>query len=295
MKTIIPPIKCQGIKTKLVPSIKQLASKTSYQRWIEPFVGSGVVAFNILPKEALLCDSNPHIIAFYRAIQDGAITPEIARLFLKQEGESLSVHGEDYYYEVRNRFNQKHSPLDFLFLNRACFNGIMRFNSKGQFNVPFCRKENRFSSAYITKITNQIATVQKAIQMNHYVFACQDFKTTISSATGNDFLYCDPPYIDRYADYFNQWTGKDEMDLLSLLRQTSAKFILSTWKSNIFRSNNYAKLYSEYFQIWTLQHFYHVGGSLENRHGMEEALIFNYDTPYPMEYHNEAEQLALSL
>ena len=205
MKTIIPPIKCQGIKTKLVPSIKQLASKTSYQRWIEPFVGSGVVAFNILPKEALLCDSNPHIIAFYRAVQDGAITPEIARLFLRQEGEFLSVHGEAYYYEVRNRFNQNHSPLDFLFLNRACFNGIMRFNSKGQFNVPFCRKENRFSSAYITKITNQIAAVQKAIQMNHYVFACQDFKTTISSATENDFLYCDPPYIDRYADYFNQF------------------------------------------------------------------------------------------
>lgn len=207
----------------------------------------------------------------------------------------LSRHGEDYYYEVRNRFNQNHSPLDFLFLNRACFNGMMRFNSKGNFNVPFCRKKDRFAPAYITKIVNQITTVQKAIQMSQMVFVCQDFKTTIASATESDFIYCDPPYIDRYADYFNQWTQKDEMDLLNLLKQTPAKFILSTWQSNDFRSNKYTELYSEHFKELTLQHFYHVGGSLENRHGMTEALFFNYDKPFPMESNYGADQLLFNL
>ena len=295
MKTIVPPIKCQGIKTKLVPNIQQLSKNILYERWVEPFVGSGVVAFNILPPKALLCDSNPHIIAFYRAIQDGTITPDAARSYLREEGDNLSRHGEDYYYEVRNRFNQKHSPLDFLFLNRACFNGIMRFNSKGNFNVPFCRKKDRFAPAYITKIVNQIATVQQAIQMSQIVFACQDFKTTIASALEYDFLYCDPPYIDRYADYYNQWTEKDELDLLNLLKQTPAKFILSTWESNDFRSNKYTELYSEHFQVVTLQHFYHVGGSLENRHGMTEALFFNYNKTLSTENHCRADQLLFNL
>lgn len=118
-------------------------------RWIEPFVGSGVVGFNVAPSTALFSDSNPHIIRFYSAINTGLITPGIAREFLVSEGENLSKHGKDYYYEVRERFNCTQAPLDFLFLNRSCFNGMIRFNSQGQFNVPFGHKPERFSKAYI--------------------------------------------------------------------------------------------------------------------------------------------------
>ena len=71
---LVPPLKCQGIKTKLVSAIQQVAATRNYSRWIEPFCGSGVVALNVQPKKALLCDTNLHIIRLYQGIQSGKIT-----------------------------------------------------------------------------------------------------------------------------------------------------------------------------------------------------------------------------
>src|SRR5215210_1344336 len=141
-----PPIKCQGIKTKLIPFIFSSIdwAPTIEARWIEPFLGSGVVALNLAPQQALLCDTNQHIIAFYKSIQSGELTSESVREFLVSEGKKLAKQGADYYYKVRDRFNTYGSSFDFLFLNRSCFNGVMRFNSKGKFNVPFGHKPQRF-------------------------------------------------------------------------------------------------------------------------------------------------------
>ena len=279
MRVIVPPIKCQGIKTKLISKIQCLSKDKKYKRWVEPFMGSGVVAFNILPEKALLCDTNPHLIAFYLALKSGYITETIVREYLIQEGTMLKRLGETYYYQVRERFNHEHSPLDFLFLNRSCFNGVMRFNSKGHFNVPFCRKPERFAQAYITKIVNQVALVRQILATKQFDFACQDFEQTFSMLTPDDFLYCDPPYIDRHTDYFNQWTEKNELKLLELLTKTSSKFILSTWKGNEFRENKYIQLYSKQFYLHTKEHYYHIGGTVDNRHPIEEALFLNYEMP----------------
>ena len=123
MNVRVPPIKCQGIKTKLVPLIQQVISWDREGYWIEPFMGSGVVGFNVLPKRAIFSDRNPHIINFYNAIKSQEITPERTRIFLETEGRKLEEKGADHYYAVRERFNEHHAPLDFLFLNRAGFNG----------------------------------------------------------------------------------------------------------------------------------------------------------------------------
>jgi DNA adenine methylase len=163
-KTIIPPIKCQGIKTKLVSWIKAIIPDDFNGYWIESFMGSGVVAFNMMPKKAILADNNPHLINFYQAIQKDKITANIAKTFLEQEGKLLEKSNGEYYYFVRERFNQEQNPLDFLFLNRACFNGMIRFNNKGYFNVPFCRKPQRFAKAYITKICNQIQVISNILK-----------------------------------------------------------------------------------------------------------------------------------
>jgi DNA adenine methylase len=164
VKILVPPIKCQGIKTKLVPLILSCAANIKFERWIEPFMGSGVVGLNSRRPVALFADLNPHLINFYSAIKAGTITPETAKTFLENEGNILATIGEKHYYDVRNRFNDYGSSLDFLFLSRACFNGMIRFNSKGKFNVPFCRKPERFARAYITKIVNQIVQFQEAIK-----------------------------------------------------------------------------------------------------------------------------------
>lgn len=276
MKVNVPPIKCQGIKTKLVPIIKNIVEWDDRGKWIEPFVGSGVVGFNILPKRALFSDSNPHIIKFYKAIQAGEITSEKARVFLESEGKKLSNRGADFYYSVRERFNQKGNPLDFLFLNRSCFNGMIRFNGGGKFNVPFGHKPNRFAPAYITKIVNQIAYVQDALLLNEWEFICQDFEQTIKLAEENDFIYCDPPYIGRHVDYYNGWGDEQEVKLHRMLSDTNARFILSTWHSNQHRNNLYIDSHWSDFYIITKEHFYHIGANEKNRKPMLEALVTNY-------------------
>ncbi|MBD3307506.1 Dam family site-specific DNA-(adenine-N6)-methyltransferase [candidate division KSB3 bacterium] len=277
MNVKIPPIKCQGIKSKLVPWIRSILQWDGQGRWIEPFMGSGVVGLNISPLVALFCDSNPHIIRFYQAMNSGALVPAMVRKFLTSEGKKLSKHGKAYYYEVRERFNQQQRPLDFLFLNRSCFNGMIRFNAQGKFNVPYGHKPQRFSKAYITKIVNQVEYVAKQAQLREWTFRCQDFQTTLTEVHPEDVIYCDPPYAGRHVDYFNGWTHEDEVTLYQLLKACPAKFILSTWHHNQYRHNSYIESFWSEFHVLTREHFYHIGAKEKNRNPMVEALVMNFE------------------
>jgi len=162
-----------------------------------------VVAFNINPKKALLADTNTHIIQFYNNLKNQVITSKTVKLFLQENGQVLKEQGESYYYQVRERFNQSPNSLDFLFLNRSCFNGVMRFNRKGQFNVPYCHKSERFSQAYITKIVNQVIALENILIKTDYNFQVADFRETLSDWQKTDLIYLDPPYLGRHTDYFN--------------------------------------------------------------------------------------------
>ncbi|MGD0261176.1 MAG: Dam family site-specific DNA-(adenine-N6)-methyltransferase [Verrucomicrobiota bacterium] len=274
----MPPLKCQGIKTRLVGEIRRISQTQHFERWVEPFCGSCVVALNVQPERALLCDSNVHIIQLYQNVQSGSLTPGMVREFLVREGERLSAGGEEYYYTVRERFNRQPSSLDFLFLNRSCFNGVMRFNRKGGFNVPYCHKKDRFAQAYVTKITNQIRRIADVVAIRDWTFAVSDFRQTLRNAAPGDLVYADPPYAGRHVDYFNSWSEADEQDLASLLKGLPCGFILSTWHSNEFRSN--AMIAENWncpgVHVLTRQHFYHVGSSEDLRHPMVEALITNF-------------------
>lgn len=289
MRVIVPPIKSQGIKTKLIPWIMNLAPKVD-GKWIEPFLGTGVVAFNSGYKKAILNDTNPHIINFYKGVQQKKITPALMKQYLEKEGELLSKgenNGYEHYKLVRSRFNSgEFSSYDFIFLSRAGFNGMMRFGSKGNWNIPFCKKPDRFAQAYVTKITNQVATVSQIIQPEpDWVFHNKSFSEIIPLATENDIIYCDPPYYGRHVDYFNGWTEQDEELLFNLLSQTKAKFILSTWHHNDWRENEMISKFWNRFNILTKDHFYHNGGSIENRRTVVEALVCNFDVA-SFETHN---------
>src|SRR5207249_7935349 len=96
-----PPIKCQGIKTKLVGFISQNIRWDERGRWVEPFLGSGVVLFNFNPQKAVASDTNKHIVNFYQQIQTGKMTSHIVREFLEKEGSTLREKGADHYYFIR--------------------------------------------------------------------------------------------------------------------------------------------------------------------------------------------------
>lgn len=287
MKVRIPPIKCQGIKSKLVPWISETGRWDNEGLWIEPFMGSGVVGFNLKPPRALFCDANPHLISFYQRINSGEINAVVVREFLESEGSKLATQGADYYYEVRHRFNARKSPLDFLFLNRACFNGLIRFNRDGKFNVPFGHKSERFSKAYITKIVNQVDWVSKCARLSDWTFLRQDFRQTLACATEADLLYCDPPYAGRHADYFTNWNDAQEKLLFEGLKKTPARFILSTWHSNQHRENCAIPTLWAEFHILTREHFYHIGARELNRKPMLEALVTNFEPPSAAAKHTD--------
>ena len=293
MRVNVPPIKSQGIKTKLVPWIDSIVPVDFDGVWVEPFMGTGAVAFNIAPANALLCDTNPHLINFYSSLARGEITSGIVRDYLAEEGKLLLEKGEDHYYEVRDRFNKHHSPLDFLFLNRAGFNGMIRFNKKGEFNIPFCRKPQRFAQAYTTKIVNQVSCLEKLLRTKNFVFKCQDFSVTIQQASSGDIVYCDPPYIDRHVDYYSGWNESNENGLFRALSICEGKFILSTWHHNDYRANEYIKTLWSKFEILTRDHFYHVGGKEENRNPVVEALVVNFPVHATEIATRKSEQLLL--
>ncbi|EDS01336.1 DNA adenine methylase [[Eubacterium] siraeum DSM 15702] len=275
-KVYVPPIKIQGIKTKLVPLIKKSVVMQPNSVWIEPFMGSGVVGFNIEPHQAIFADTNPYIIEFYKQIKSGAINPYVVREFLEHEGKLLEQGDDEYYYTVRTRFNTEHNPLDFLFLNRACFNGMIRFNKNYDFNVPYGHKPQRFAKAYVTKIVNQVAHVENLLKTHSWDFLCQPFETTIDMAGKSDFIYCDPPYIGRHVDYYDSWDEQSEFALHKALVESGAKFMLSTWDHNDYRENEYISTVWSDCQKITREHFYHVGAKETNRNPVIEALLTNY-------------------
>lgn len=285
-KVYVPPIKIQGIKTKLIPVIRRNISLDEDTIWVEPFMGSGSVGFNIRPKKAVFADINPCVIDFYNSIKSKRITSAIARQFLEEEGAILAEKDDEYYYEVRERFNKEKNPLDFLFLNRACFNGMIRFNKNNLFNVPYGHKPQRFAKAYITKIANQIKYIEEQLAYRDWVFLCQSFETTILEAPENSFIYCDPPYIGRHVDYYDSWDEQSENDLKTCLVSSSYKFMLSTWDYNQYRKNEYIdKIWSFCHKI-NVEHYYHIGAKEVNRNPIVEALLTNYvtenqkETPY---------------
>ena len=270
-----PPIKMQGIKTKVVPLIARSIQWSGVGTWIEPFCGSGAVALNIAPHNAILADTNTHVVRVLNAIKDGEINTRSVRNFLEREGSALLDKGERHYYFVRERFNERGDPLDFLFLNRSCFNGMMRFNKTGQFNVPFCRKPERFRPALITKIVNQVDWASQVMANKNWHIVVQDWKTTLAEANEGDMIYCDPPYVGRHTDYYNGFTDQEANDLAQALINTPAEFALSMWLENKYRRNHYVDRWFSNYPQRSMRHFYHVGSLESLRNDMTEAVILS--------------------
>ena len=276
-KIYVPPVKIQGIKTKLVDLISENIYITPDTVWYEPFMGSGVVGLNLAPRRAVFSDINPYVVDLYNAIKDKMITSQKVREFLEHEGAVLREKDGEHYYFIRDRFNEKHDPLDFLFLNRSCFNGMIRFNRDHKFNVPYGHKPERFAKADVTKIVNQVRHLEEIFPENDWEFVCCPFTETIARAGAGDFIYCDPPYIGRHVDYYDSWDEEKETVLHDALESSDARFMVSTWDHNRYKKNEYIGTVWKGCHKITREHFYHIGAKEENRNSVTEALLTNYD------------------
>lgn len=182
-----PPLKWAGGKRWLVPRLRPLWAPLRERRLVEPFAGGLAVALGLQPARALLNDINPHTIHFYRWLQRG--------LTIDRE----LTNDAAAYYDARDRFNaliaagaadSREAAGLFYYLNRTGYNGLCRFNRRGQFNVPFGRYRR---IAY----TRDFAPYRDAFA--GWAFTHGDF-AALPLAPG-DVVYADPPYDVPFTHY----------------------------------------------------------------------------------------------
>lgn len=269
------PLKYQGSKLKLVSWIKEIAQfNPDTQRWIEPFFGSGVVGLNMNAKQAVVNDINPHVIKLFTELRDKDYFLEGMIATLYTHNKMLLRYGEDYYYDMRENFNTNFHPNTLLFLNHTCFNGVMRFNKKGMFNVPYGKNDSKLTESYCENLRARLTKTKEITK--HWTFCAGDYQEMFTDAGEGDLIYLDPPYIDRNNNYFDSWTSLEEMVLRELVMNTKAKVVMSTWYEAKDVKNPYV------FSIWgdmalyKKEHRYSVGQTKANRYPVTEALLTNF-------------------
>lgn len=191
-----PPLKWAGGKRWLIPHLLPLWEQYTDYRLVEPFCGGLAVSLGLAPKRALLNDINPHLLNFYRWLQKG--------LVISSEMENE----KETYYRARARFNaliktverdSKEAAGLFYYLNRTGYNGLCRFNRKGEFNVPFGRYKR---INYVRDFRYYAPLLQR------WEFELGDF-TALETSSG-DFVYADPPYDVEFTQYAQQGFSWDD-------------------------------------------------------------------------------------
>ena len=216
-----PVVKWAGGKRQLLNSIHDLMPK-HYNNYYEPFFGGGAVYFSLQCHNSIINDANIMLINMYRHIQDAPDTFMDAVCDLQLNYNSIEDMEEKraYYYMARKSLNEciiarelslKSASL-FLFLNKTCFNGIYRENSKGLFNVSWGKKKNinSFEPNNIKNISNKLKTA---------TIMSEDYKKVCVDAQPGDFVFFDPPYYDTFDNYKKGGFPKREHRNLAVLFQ----------------------------------------------------------------------------
>lgn len=180
-----PFLKWAGGKRWLFESRK--FSLPSYSgRYIEPFLGGGAAFFYSCPQESILSDSNRRLVELYQAIRE---TPERVTEHLKQHA---SAHSRDHYYLVRNTSyaRKEERAAQFLYLNRACWNGLYRENLKGFFNVPIGTKQK------ILYEDDTFTEWSRSLRRSTIIYS--DFEPVIDMSKEGDIIFVDPPYTVKH-------------------------------------------------------------------------------------------------
>ncbi|OOF44332.1 Dam family site-specific DNA-(adenine-N6)-methyltransferase [Rodentibacter trehalosifermentans] len=197
-----PFLKWAGGKFRLTDEINKAFPKKK-QCLVEPFVGAGAVFLNTNFERYILADINPDLINLFNLIKEDVegYIDACKPLFL-----APNANTPEYYYTKRQQFNASADPFEraviFLYLNRFGFNGLCRYNSKNEFNVPF--------GAYKTHYFPENELRYFAHKAQSAVFFCGDFQQTFELADQSSVIYCDPPYAPLHQHTnFTGYAGND--------------------------------------------------------------------------------------
>ena len=208
-----PVIKYRGGKSKEIPHFLQYIPQ-DYDRYIEPFLGGGAVYFYLEPQMAIINDVNERLMNFYMQLRDDYPTmrgqlDELQKRYEENQAqfkELKALHpdervpnaNEDLYYYIRDLFNHPDgSYLDsviYFFINKTAYSGMIRYNAKGEYNVPF----GRYPNLNTRLITQQHSDLLQGAELHN-----RDYSEIFAMAGTNDFIFLDPPYDCVFNDYGN--------------------------------------------------------------------------------------------
>jgi len=273
-----PFVKWAGGKRQLIPVLNQHIPK-NFGSFFEPFLGGGAMLFHLLlnyPKHKfIVSDLNSDLVLSYITIRDRA--DELISS-LKNHAKNYSKNSYSYYYSVRDSEpkGQIEKTSRLIFLNRTCFNGLYRVNSKGKFNVPL----GRYSNPNIVNEENILA-VSNILQSKKVSIKCQDFGTVLDNAKKGDFVYFDPPYqpISQTAN-FTSYTTRD-FTINDLKRLSKVCQDLDSKGCKILLSNSNCKEVTQTFsknswKVVKIQANRAINSNSKKRTGHSELLIKNY-------------------
>jgi DNA adenine methylase len=209
-----PIIKYRGGKSKEINNFIEFIPN-QYDRYIEPFAGGAALFFYLAPNAALINDINSRLVNFYSAVRENfdSLKAELTRLELtyrsnqmeyeqikmKDKSRHVENKNEALYYLLRDMYNGiiEKKYLDatlYYFINKTSYSGMLRFNSKGEFNVPFGRYKN---------FNTQLVSEEHSELLKRTEITNEDYSEIFNRCTVNDFIFLDPPYDCIFTDYGN--------------------------------------------------------------------------------------------
>jgi DNA adenine methylase len=269
-----PFLKWAGGKTQLLDELekrlpKKIKDEGVIENYVEPFIGGGAMFFHLYNKyeikKSCILDINKELILGYKVIQKNP--KQLINKLKKLEDEFLNKNDDErhkLYYKIRDDYNSKIDSFDFnkfspkwvervsylIFLNKTCYNGLYRQNSKGEFNVPcgkyknptICDKEN-------------ILEVNKALKNTKII--CGDFSLSEKCIEEDSLVYLDPPYrplnvTSSFTSYAKEgFTDKDQKRLASYFKKMHKKSICLILSNSDPKNENpddnfFDKLYSKF-------------------------------------------------
>jgi len=275
-KKIEPFVKWAGGKNQLLDKLHNKIPNT-YGTYFEPFIGGGALLFHEKPKKAVISDINEQLINIYLQLQ--AAPKSVIREVNKLDKGSCD---KDYYLAIREAYNKKIQAHELdaecaalmIWINKHCFNGLYRVNSKGLFNVPYNNKQTGKS----IDETN-LMSIGYFLKNSHVQILCQDFEMTCESAQAGDFVYFDSPYIPvsetaNFTDYTKDgFTYEDHVRLAELYKRLDARGVKA------MLSNHDVSLVYELYKGYKIENVdvrRSINSDAKKRVG-KEVIITNYE------------------
>lgn len=262
-----PVLKYRGGKSREIPRFLQYIPET-FNRYIEPFFGGGAVYFYLEPDNAILNDLNERLMTFYRQLKDNY--PEMRyqldelqnkyehnqnkykELKTKSPDEPVPNLNEDLYYQIRSLFNNPNGKyLDgvlYYFINKTAYSGMIRYNTNGEYNVPFGRYPN-FNTRLVTQMHSDLLKSAELYNL--------DYQQIFNMAEEDDFIFLDPPYDCVFNDYGNvdMMNGFDEQEhrrLASDFKNLSCRALMIIGKTKLTEELYSGNIYDEYYKNYSV-------------------------------------------